>query len=559
MKKKTFNKVIGIGASTWLVIILFFPIELIEAMLSFSFFVLVPIVLTLTFERSAEGFIFTLYRVLQFLYYPSALLATIGLFISPGFISGLFSLIWLIYTIILGGYGLGRLLYRGGVPHEELVIDAAFIFLVLGGGWLVLHQFGVEGLPFSSVIVLLTAIHFHYSSFIVLIFTGMLGRFIVQNNLSIRGYSFIIYGMIAGPLLVAAGITIGGVLEFISVVVYVILLYWLGGITIWIMLSSSVKSWGNYCIAFSSMCLLGTMALSFLYSYGITFGPFLLTIPDMVLFHGVGNAFFYAFIGVLGWLKVKPDPRDDYYSVEISQLRGKGAIGESFIKQSDLIDDTKEKGGLVDQFHTYRNESFHTEAVHPTIQHFYENTTAYRMKAKTKWHRGFRFLSKLYHTITSSVEQLNLEPHRASLKEQEMIGQVIPIKEKMDGREDPRVWIRKDNEENHTIFVAIYSYYEHENIPYMNIALPLPRSVMTGVLRFNNDQDNGLILTTKRKRDRTGHEGIYLTFRSITVRLPISESFHIKEVGQRRLTAKHSMTLWGFPCLTIDYSIWMEK
>src|SRR5690606_14805012 len=161
----------------------------------------------------------------------------------------------------------------------------------------------------------------------------------------------------------------------------------------------------------------------------------------------------------------------------------------------------------------YASESFNPSIVNRMIHRFYEETTTFNMFAQTTWSFGFRTFSQLFNRVTGRIGQLHIEPYRgttAQQKQQKMCQTLFPIKQSEDGRQSPRAWIRHDEHTKETIFVAIYSEYVHRGERYMNIALPLPWSVMTGILRAENDSNDGLILTSVR-REGSGHAGIYLT------------------------------------------------
>ena len=70
--------------------------------------------------------------------------------------------------------------------------------------------------------------------------------------------------------------------------------------------------------------------------------------------------------------------------------------------------------------------------------------------------------------------------------------------------------VRELNEVGETVFVALYSAHTHDHITYMNIALPLPFSNMTGILK-PKAEDGCLILTSSDKRSDRGDEGIFLS------------------------------------------------
>lgn len=96
--------------------------------------------------------------------------------------------------------------------------------------------------------------------------------------------------------------------------------------------------------------------------------------------------------------------------------------------------------------------------------------------------------------------------------------------------------------------------HTYKNDAYMNIALPLPYSNMTGILKLRND-NNELIITSKLRENGKGDEGIYLHTRFFTVRLPLAETFIIKEGNGQMLTAHHKMWIFGVRFLEIDYEI----
>lgn len=112
----------------------------------------------------------------------------------------------------------------------------------------------------------------------------------------------------------------------------------------------------------------------------------------------------------------------------------------------------------------------------------------------------------------------------------------------------------KKNEAGETIFVALYSKHTYKKDKYMNIALPLPYSNMTGILKLCND-DNALIITSKLRENGRGDEGIYLHTRFFTIRLPLAETFIIKESKDQILEANHRMWIFGVKFLEIDYEI----
>ena len=103
-----------------------------------------------------------------------------------------------------------------------------------------------------------------------------------------------------------------------------------------------------------------------------------------------------------------------------------------------------------------------------------------------------------------------------------MHGSIISVIDEKDGRENVRAWIRK-NEAGESIFVALYSKHTNKNETYMNIALPLPYSNMTGILRLCND-NHDLIITSKLRK-WPGDEGLF-TYSVLNNPFTVSRDFH---------------------------------
>ncbi|MDG3043568.1 YndJ family transporter [Bacillus sp. B6(2022)] len=99
--------------------------------------------------------------------FPLAALCATGAFIYH---SLWLALGWLFFTMILALFGFTRLLKRGAHPLHELMIDGACMYIALGGLWFWLYIADIQVMTFSPMIVLLTAIHFHYSAFLSLSF-----------------------------------------------------------------------------------------------------------------------------------------------------------------------------------------------------------------------------------------------------------------------------------------------------------------------------------------------------------------------------------------------------
>ena len=98
-----------------------------------------------------------------------------------------------------------------------MAIDAGLIYVSVGGVWLFLCRLGARPLGFGVAIVLLTAVHFHYSGFAAPILVGMTGRQIAESDPSSwHTFRALAIAVILGTPLLAAGITFSRTLETLA-------------------------------------------------------------------------------------------------------------------------------------------------------------------------------------------------------------------------------------------------------------------------------------------------------------------------------------------------------
>ena len=75
-------------------------------------------------------------------------------------------------TGLVALHGLWRL-WRGSHRTSEVCLDAGLLYLAVGGTWTVIARAGLRPLGFPDLIVLLTAVHFHYAGFALLVLAGL--------------------------------------------------------------------------------------------------------------------------------------------------------------------------------------------------------------------------------------------------------------------------------------------------------------------------------------------------------------------------------------------------
>ncbi|WP_421384958.1 YndJ family protein [Bacillus salacetis] len=512
---------------------------LVEALLLFAVGVLIPLCFPLINDVDRNGKRQPTMVLIRRLYFIAPLSVAAAFLLD---IEGLY-LIWVLFTLLLAAAAVLRVLERGVQIIEETAIDTAFLYLPLGSLWLLAYGMKFDVLGFSGLIVLLTAIHFHYSAFAIPLFTGMLKRRTTSFQTLHNSIAVIV---IASPMTIALGITYSDFLEFTSVLIYTVAIY----LYAFLVFKYKWKSYaGKIPVILSSVILISTISFSLVYSFGAVTPFSTLTISEMIYIHGLTNAIGVTLLGLIGWNIERPTPPYNHLGKPFSLIRGGEVIGFNFLSNNGLLSEKKYQG-LTDRMSVYKSEHFVPSELHPLIADFYENTNDYQLKAVIKWKKWFYPLAAVYEWISRRTGQIHLG---RGGKEESMYGDLIGVKALSDGRPEVRAW-RRTNEKGEPVFLALYSHHRSMGETYMNIALPLPFSSMTGILKARN-RGNGLLLTSRLRSSKCGDEGIYISFCSIHIRLPLTESFLLNETSESTLAAHHQMWIFGVPFLEITYHI----
>jgi hypothetical protein len=299
-----------IGGAIWLAILVAAlfgapAIGPIELLLMLGLLVFIPLALDLLAVSDREGGNPLPYRIARLLQPVAALLACTSFFLPAGTIAGMLASAWLLLTGVIALFGALRLI-RGERRLEEICINAALLYLPIGGVWLVASRLGISIAGFGGVIALLTAVHFHFAGFIAPLLAGMTGRRLAAIGTPIRLlYRIAACGIIAGPPLVAVGITFSGPLEVVAAVVLATSMT-LHGFLVLVPVRRSLPG-ARPAIFLSASAIASVLAMLFAAHYAVgvfTQGP-RLTIPQMALVHGSSNAIF-ALGGLLGWGIIRP-------------------------------------------------------------------------------------------------------------------------------------------------------------------------------------------------------------------------------------------------------------
>lgn len=241
----------------------------------------------------------------------AALCLLISLSLPRGGVAFLLALPWLAITVSMALSALSWLYRNRWRLSPQLLFCVGMLYLPIGALWLAAYRLGLRPLGFADVIVLLTAVHFHYSGFVLPIFAGTVGRWMTECQVRNPLYPWIALGVIVATPLIAAGITLSPMVEIVGVAVI-----FCSAAGLLLVVTQSVLPLLQIRLI---RTLLRISAFSFLLAVGLGIlygtGEFLeqpwITILQMVSYHGWLNGVGFGLCGLLGWRLLFPPAAGD--------------------------------------------------------------------------------------------------------------------------------------------------------------------------------------------------------------------------------------------------------
>lgn len=266
-----------------------------EAALLLAAAILLPLAWPLVERRDDDARAAPLLRLAGRVRWPAALCLIAAFFLPQGAAAAALSMPWAVFAALCGTAGLLRLRRDARSSAAESALDLGLVFLAGGAAWAVISRYGLRPMRFEPIIVLLTAVHFHYAGFLLPLMSaaacraapGALARFAALG--SVAGVPLLAVGFaFLPPLELAAAALITAASIALAAVQFRLALRCRSPAAMWL-------------LALSSVSLLTGMALAAGYAWGEYTGRPFLDIPTMLPLHGALNGIGFAFCGLLGW------------------------------------------------------------------------------------------------------------------------------------------------------------------------------------------------------------------------------------------------------------------
>ncbi len=298
----------AIGAGAWLGVPLFahrFALDagIFEVMFLLAPLVVTPLALALLARRYAAGIplIFALACAMQ----PVAACGVVlSFFLAAGAPAGILTLPWLAVCALVALTGLAGLQRLKPLTAGALAACAGMMYLALGGAALTLSRSGIKALGLEEPIVLLTAVHFHFTGFAAAVLISALGDVFARSPLAAhhaRAVATSAVGLIAAtPLLAIGWLLESAAWKLMCVLMLVASLALLAALA-FRLAARRGPALPRMLLAGSGASVLFGMVLAGLYGAGEFAGHSLIGLQEMARWHGVANGIGFTICGLLAF------------------------------------------------------------------------------------------------------------------------------------------------------------------------------------------------------------------------------------------------------------------
>lgn len=285
-----------------------FNLLLVEKFLLFAAFVIVPLITALIGFDNHTPVQRKLARILSMLCMPAAITLLASLLASRSWgladtaVPGHLAWGWLLFTLLLAVYG-GFTIIENGRRAAEVAYGAGLIYCLVGGIWFLLYQYQIPVFQAAPSAHALSALHFHFSSAIVPLFIGALGRVMSKKS----WYPWVVAIDIIGPILIAFGMIFSKPVEYIGVGLF--------ACNILIYTTYLLRFIGQQAVSRRTRVILSTSCLAFYailvisMAYPLLKSRFSLTIFDFIPIYGFLHALGFVLFGLIGWIFFVKDQR----------------------------------------------------------------------------------------------------------------------------------------------------------------------------------------------------------------------------------------------------------
>lgn len=292
------------GVGVWVALFVLAPtLEWTARLLAFAPLVIVPLALAAVPPSVGASARVRAFRSAIAMLQPVGALAAAASFLFPqGGLAAALCAPWMGVTLLV--FATARMEFsaaKGRRTSRDWAYAGAQLYLLLGGGWLVVTRAGGRPYDLDPVIVLLAGVHFHYATLAPPILAGRALDALSPAGGATRVAPWMVAALLGGPGLVGIGIMVSPALALFGTVVLSAGVFVLGWLLLRVAIGRVRSTWRRALLVIAAAAFLLTMPLACAYAYGQVVGETTVPLLWMIRLHGMVNAFAVALGGLLAW------------------------------------------------------------------------------------------------------------------------------------------------------------------------------------------------------------------------------------------------------------------
>jgi YndJ-like protein len=169
------NRVAAAGLSCWVALVGtrllgFGPLSVVESIFLLALLVLIPLCAEIVDGQS--GLRSPAAWLARFVTPVGALLVVASFWVNTGPLAGALAGGWVLACALMAASGIWRIARGEYASVSGVCSNAAFMYLLVGSGWLMLYRLGVSPFGYAPATVFLAAVHFHFSGCVLPVIVG---------------------------------------------------------------------------------------------------------------------------------------------------------------------------------------------------------------------------------------------------------------------------------------------------------------------------------------------------------------------------------------------------
>jgi hypothetical protein len=215
--------------------------------------------------------------------------------------AGLWAVGWVALALFLASMGGLRLLGALRPFRPARAVSAVgLLYLPVGAGWLVLSRMGATPWGFDPVIVVLTAVHFHFSGLAAPVLCARTIDHLEGRPRRVASACGV--AVVAAIPVVAAGFLASAALALVGTVALALALMTIGALSVGLVQRRLESGWARALLVISGLSPLLSMPLAVAYQWGQVTGQVVVDLEWMLRLHGYANAHGFVTCGLLAWV-----------------------------------------------------------------------------------------------------------------------------------------------------------------------------------------------------------------------------------------------------------------